>query len=205
MPYVYLIHLAEPIGSDNPRGRASHYMGWVANNLAHRIWEHQHDRSQASGIIWEACQRGLAITLVRTWYVPWPKPWLLEHGLKANNRHSTFCPCCNERWNRHGIDYEAIMWRGVRRIQQWRPDFLVEPSIITSMARYTAHIEPRAALEGQELTWEEEDPFAGLVTPELNRAIDREIALQDLYRRRRLSAQPIPLPEYVHEEGEINF
>jgi hypothetical protein len=221
MPYCYLVHLSERLGQPrgefpSSRGFAQHYLGHVTHDLPGRMYTHKHDRHNGSSLLWTAHQRGYTIEVVRVWWAPWPAPWLLEHGLKSLKRAPDLCPVCNPQWFTQGVDYEKLLWKGVKLIQSWRNYVPPSDRTIRRMAIEACHMEVEDAMAGYapdgQLIHPSVDPFSTWVSDEDVQTIERQIAAEErrqsaIATRRRHQGPPVELPErpYVHIEGEINF
>lgn len=85
---VYLIHFDRPLGDpNNPRGTASHYIGYT-DNLERRLKEHAEGRGAAiMRAVWLA---GIPWHVVRTWEGGRD----LERKLKRRKKARCLCPIC---------------------------------------------------------------------------------------------------------------
>lgn len=85
---VYLLHLSRPLG--NERHQASHYLGYSPDrHLDQRIADHR--AGQGARITQVAVERGITLTVVRTW------PGLSrtdERRMKNQHHHARLCPVC---------------------------------------------------------------------------------------------------------------
>lgn len=88
MGTVYLIHFEQPIGSDRPRGKAQHYLGWSSLPIAERL--KRHASARGARILAVCGERGVAWKLVRTW----EGPRALERKLKNCHNNPRLCPVC---------------------------------------------------------------------------------------------------------------
>jgi hypothetical protein len=84
---IYLIHFHKQIGSEHPRGKALHYMGW-SENLFNRL--DQHAVGQGSAIMRYLNQVGIGWRLVRTWIGTRDD----ERRLKNRKNARQLCPIC---------------------------------------------------------------------------------------------------------------
>jgi hypothetical protein len=88
---VYLIHFDRPIGnSDNPRGQASHYLGYASKSLKDRIAKHR--AGNGSRLLQVVNQLGIDWRVVRTW----SGNRTLERKLKNQHNAPKLCPVCQQ-------------------------------------------------------------------------------------------------------------
>jgi hypothetical protein len=86
----YLLHFDRAIGSDNPRGRAQHYLGY-ADRLDRRALEHLTGRGAA--ITRALVAQGIGFVIARTW----PGDRSFERKLKNRKEAPRLCPICQRR------------------------------------------------------------------------------------------------------------
>lgn len=89
---VYLLHLDATIGDpDNPRGQATHYIGWT-NGPRSRVAERcaTHAAGRGARMLAFCARNRIGWTVARTWYAP---RWY-ERKLKARKDAAFFCPIC---------------------------------------------------------------------------------------------------------------
>ena len=89
--YVYLIHLARPLGNPaNAYAQARHYCGWTYDVEARLAL---HRAGQGARLLAAAVARGIAFDVVRVW----PAPLGFEKQVKACKSGPRLCPvCCAE-------------------------------------------------------------------------------------------------------------
>jgi predicted GIY-YIG superfamily endonuclease len=87
-PVVYLVHLDQRLGSDNPNGSAGHYLG-TTMNLDRRLATHR--EGKGARILAAANERGIAYDVVRTW----DGGRDLERQLKRQRNAPRLCPRCS--------------------------------------------------------------------------------------------------------------
>jgi hypothetical protein len=83
----YLLHFDRPIGSDNPRGRAQHYLGY-ADRLDRRALQHLTGRG--AKITQALVAHGIGFQIARTW----PGSRSFERKLKRRKEAPRLCPIC---------------------------------------------------------------------------------------------------------------
>jgi hypothetical protein len=83
----YLLHFDQPIGSDNPRGRAQHYLGY-ADRLDRRALQHLTGRG--AKITQALVARNIGFQIARTW----PGSRSFERKLKNYKGSNRLCPIC---------------------------------------------------------------------------------------------------------------
>lgn len=202
LPLAYLLHFSEPVGNtSNPRAMAKHYLGH-ATDLVHRLWEHEHDPYNAGKLVYAAHERGITVSLVRCWVAPHPRPWLVEHGLKALKQASLLCPICNpDRYQRFGASGLHLIQKGIRHIQHFKPGYEPPPpEVIARMAAQVRDVPVSDAIAG--MVYDPENPFAHLVTEAEIRAGEIERAVIERARRKRASAPPPPpIPNGIWMDG----
>jgi predicted GIY-YIG superfamily endonuclease len=91
MGRVYLIHFDRPIGNaGNPRGQASHYLGYASKSLKSRIERHR--SGNGARILQVISQLGIDWKVVRTW----SGNKALERKLKNQHNAPKLCPVCQQ-------------------------------------------------------------------------------------------------------------
>jgi len=89
---VYLVCFDTAIGdTDNPKGSASHYLGW-ADDVDARMAEHRAGRG--ARILAACVQRGIGFGVVRTWA---GVDRTFERRLKRQHNAWRLCPRCRRR------------------------------------------------------------------------------------------------------------
>ena len=83
----YLLHFDQPIGSDNPRGQAQHYLGY-ADRLDRRALQHLTGRG--AKITQAFVARGIRFSIAQTW----PGSRSFERKLKNRKNARKLCPIC---------------------------------------------------------------------------------------------------------------
>ena len=87
---VYLIHLLRPLGNpNNPRGMASHYLGYAEHDLAARLERHR--VGNGSRIMAAVAKAGIPWVLARVWEGASRDD---ERRLKSLKHASRLCPYC---------------------------------------------------------------------------------------------------------------
>ncbi len=87
---VYLIHLLRPLGNpNNPRGMASHYLGFAEHDLAARL--ERHHAGNGSRIMAAVAKAGIPWVLARVWEGASRAD---ERRLKSLKHASRLCPYC---------------------------------------------------------------------------------------------------------------
>lgn len=86
MTVIYLIHFGAPLGSE--KHKAQHYLG-LAQDIEARLAEHR--RGGGARITQVAVERGITLTIVRTW----SGGRQIERHLKRQHGHPRLCPVCN--------------------------------------------------------------------------------------------------------------
>ena len=87
---VYLIHLDQAIGSDNPRGRARHYVG-TTRNLSIRM--EQHLRGRGAAMMRYVAEQGISWSIARVWEGGRKQ----ERKIKAYKCARRLCPLCRSQ------------------------------------------------------------------------------------------------------------
>ena len=85
---VYLVHLDQKLGSENPKGSAGHYLGQT-QDLAKRLETHR--AGLGARILAAAVDRGIGFEVVRTW----PGGREEERALKGLHNAPKLCPRCS--------------------------------------------------------------------------------------------------------------
>lgn len=87
---VYLLHFSQPIGSDNRKGSAQHYIGFCieSQQLIRRI--RQHTRGEGAKITAAAVRSGGQLHIAAVWVGRRE----LERELKSRRNTPKFCPIC---------------------------------------------------------------------------------------------------------------
>jgi hypothetical protein len=85
---VYLVHLAERMGSTHPRGGCQHYIGWTGVGVDRRLAVHREGRG--SRMLAAAVERGISFNVVKTW----DGGRDLERQLKNRRNAPKLCPTC---------------------------------------------------------------------------------------------------------------
>ena len=85
--FVYLLHFDQPIGSDNPRGKAQHYIG-SAYNVSSRM--HQHLTGRGARLTQVLKERGIGWCIARIW----EGDRAFERKLKNRKEAPRLCPIC---------------------------------------------------------------------------------------------------------------
>lgn len=91
---VYLLHFAEEIGGDSPRGKARHYVGWVHGSyfeLQRRLKQHRKGYKNSSKLTKYLFEQGIGFELGMTWERVSPS---FERYIKDHKKHRDFCLCC---------------------------------------------------------------------------------------------------------------
>lgn len=86
--HIYLLHFARPVGNlANPRGQASHYLGWALDPAAR---EQQHRSGRGAALTRAAAEQGIGWQL----FVLGEGTRDLERRLKAKKATPRLCPIC---------------------------------------------------------------------------------------------------------------
>lgn len=89
MSIVYLLHFLQPIGNlSNPRGQASHYLGFT-KSLKRRLADHRSGNGFA--IMAAVAKAGIGWEVTRTWS---NGTRALERRLKRRHNAPKLCPIC---------------------------------------------------------------------------------------------------------------
>lgn len=88
MGTCYLIHFDTPIGGSNPRGKASHYLGYT-HYLSDRL--HAHATGNGSRLMAAVGRAGITWQLARTWENATHDT---EKLLKRRHNNPKLCPIC---------------------------------------------------------------------------------------------------------------
>ena len=94
--HVYLVCFEQQIGTSNPKGSASHYLGW-ATDVDARMVEHRAGRG--ARILAACVARGIGFEVVRTWA---GVDRSFERRLKRQHNAWRHCPRCGPRARRIG-------------------------------------------------------------------------------------------------------
>ena len=92
--HVYLVCFEKQIGTSNPKGSASHYLGW-ATDVEARMAEHRAGRG--ARILAACVARGIGFEVVRTWA---GVDRSFERRLKRQHNAWRHCPRCGPRARR---------------------------------------------------------------------------------------------------------
>ena len=97
MALVYLLHFDAPLGNlANPRGQASHYLGYT-DSLKRRLAEHKN--GQGARIMAVLKEKGITWQLARTWSDGTRR---LECQLKNQHHAPRMCPICQMKNDEQG-------------------------------------------------------------------------------------------------------
>jgi hypothetical protein len=96
--HVYLVCFEKQIGTSNPKGSASHYLGW-AEDVELRMAEHRAGRG--ARILAACVERGIGFAVVRTWAGVDRR---LQRRLKRQHNAWHHCPRCGPRARRSRAD-----------------------------------------------------------------------------------------------------
>lgn len=102
---IYLLHFHRPLGdAANPRGRASHYVGW---SLDPQTRELEHRAGQGAAITRAAVQQGI------TWdfFILGEGTRDLERQIKERHEHPRLCPLCGRSHRRGALRLPRLGWR----------------------------------------------------------------------------------------------
>lgn len=91
---VYLIHFSRPIGSSHPRGKASHYIGYSADDkLSQRL--ERHATGDGARLMAAVVEAGIDWEVVKTWPNGTRE---LERKIKSSKNSKRYCPiCCGKK------------------------------------------------------------------------------------------------------------
>ena len=92
--HVYLVCFEQQIGTSNPKGSASHYLGW-ATDVDARMVEHRAGRG--ARILAACVAQGIGFEVVRTWA---GVDRSFERRLKRQHNAWRHCPRCGPRARR---------------------------------------------------------------------------------------------------------
>lgn len=91
---VYLLHFAEEIGGDHPKGKARHYVGYVHGShfeLRRRLNQHAKGYKNSSKLTRYLFEQGISFDLGMAWEGVSPD---FERVIKDHRKHKDFCLCC---------------------------------------------------------------------------------------------------------------
>jgi predicted GIY-YIG superfamily endonuclease len=93
MALVYLIHFETPLGSDNPRGKAQHYLGFTGKESLEKRMA-RHASGDGAAIMRAVKERGIDWQVARTWR---DGSRALERRLKNYHKARQLCPLCRRK------------------------------------------------------------------------------------------------------------